>query len=587
MPSSDEKKAQGDLLPLVAPASSKKRSTRFRSLLIVLGLVLCTLKLIDFAARGTTLLPYILEDSNNCPQTGLILPRKNRKLWNDLGGTVGSNDFQTRAVDWLGGAVRVPTESFDDFKPVGSDERWEKFSKFHEYLLAAFPSVHSTLTLTKVNTYGLLYVWQGKNPSLKPILLAAHQDVVPVDPSTWDLWTHPPFSGFFDGERIWGRGSSDDKSGLIGILSAIELLIECKFVPTRTVVLTFGFDEEASGAQGAGMLAKVLEDKFGKDGFAFIVDEGPGFYGHFGSVFATLGIAEKGYYDVKVEVASPGGHSSVPPPHTSIGILSSLLVHYENNPFKTPLKREDPVYGMVLCYGQHAKEIPGFLRWLINQSTWSGLALGLLEQELYKSGALKSLVGTTQAIDIVRGGVKANALPETAYAVVNHRISVLSSVSAVQSYDTERLKGLASSYNLTFDAFGNITDPDAPSSGILTLSDAFHTGLEPAPLTPVNATPYHLLSGTIKTTYNSHRSIKGRDNIYVAPGMMAGNTDTRYYWNLSQHIFRYNHQNAGNASDDVFNHIHTVDESISIDSFLEMIRFFTTLILNADESIAL
>jgi len=60
----------------------------------------------------------------------------------------------------------------------------------------------------------------------------------------------------------------------------------------------------------------VLEDKFGKDGFAFIVDEGPGFYGHFGSVFATLGIAEKGYYDVKVEVASPGGHSSVPPPHT-------------------------------------------------------------------------------------------------------------------------------------------------------------------------------------------------------------------------------------------------------------------------------
>lgn len=36
--------------------------------------------------------------------------------------------------------------------------------------------------------------------------------------------------------------------------------------------------------------------------------------------------------------------------------------------------------------------------------------------------------------------------------------------------------------------------------------------------------------------------------------------DTRYYWNLSQHIFRYNHQNAGNASDDVFNNIHTVDE---------------------------
>ncbi len=107
MPSYDEKKAQGDLLPLVAPASTKK-PTRFRTLLVALGLVLCTFKLIDFAARGTTLLPYTLEDSNHCPQTGLILPRKNRKLWKDLGETVGSTSFQTRAVDWLGGAVRVP-----------------------------------------------------------------------------------------------------------------------------------------------------------------------------------------------------------------------------------------------------------------------------------------------------------------------------------------------------------------------------------------------------------------------------------------------------------------------------------------------
>ena len=49
------------------------------------------------------------------------------------------------------------------------------------------------------------------------------------------------------GESIWGRGSSDDKSGLIGILSSIETLLENRFQPTRTVVLAFGFDEEAGG----------------------------------------------------------------------------------------------------------------------------------------------------------------------------------------------------------------------------------------------------------------------------------------------------------------------------------------------------
>ena len=49
------------------------------------------------------------------------------------------------------------------------------------------------------------------------------------------------------GERLWGRGSNDDKSGLIAIMSSIESLLENEFEPTRSVVLSFGFDEEASG----------------------------------------------------------------------------------------------------------------------------------------------------------------------------------------------------------------------------------------------------------------------------------------------------------------------------------------------------
>ena len=34
---------------------------------------------------------------------------------------------------------------------------------------------HESLTLTKVNTYGLLYEWKGSDDTLKPLLLAAHQ----------------------------------------------------------------------------------------------------------------------------------------------------------------------------------------------------------------------------------------------------------------------------------------------------------------------------------------------------------------------------------------------------------------------------
>lgn len=106
---------------------------------------------------------------------------------------------------------------------------------------------HTHLSLEKINTYALAYEWAGSDKSKSPLMLAAHQDVVPVEPSTIDSWTHPPFSGHFDGEYIWGRGSSDDKASLIGILSAIELLIQEGFKPERTVVLAFGMDEETGG----------------------------------------------------------------------------------------------------------------------------------------------------------------------------------------------------------------------------------------------------------------------------------------------------------------------------------------------------
>jgi Gly-Xaa carboxypeptidase len=147
------------------------------------------------------------------------------------------------------------------------------------------------------------------------------------------------------------------------------------------------------------------------------------------------------------------------------------------------------------------------------------------------------------------------------------------------------LKHPAGTFNLTFSAFGTlVSEEGVPASGTLTLSDAFQVGLEPAPITPTgaDAAPYQLLSGTIKATYNAHRSNDTTDSVIVAPGIMSGNTDTRFYWNLSPHIFRYNHHNA--AGKNPLSGVHTVNEFTNVDAFLEMIRFFSTLILNADEA---
>lgn len=90
------------------------------------------------------------------------------------------------------------------------------------------------------------------------------------------------------------------------------------------------------------------------------------------------------------------------------------------------------MYSSVQCVGQHAKEVPAQLRALIKRSVHSDRALHKLEAELIKDREYRSLIGTTQAIDLIQGGVKTNALPEEAWAVVNHRI-------ATQRFDRETI----------------------------------------------------------------------------------------------------------------------------------------------------
>jgi len=295
-------------------------------------------------------------------------------------------------------------------------------------------------------------------------------------------------------------------------------------------------------------------------------------------------VGEKGYLDVRVEISSPGGHSSVSPDHTSIGMLSSLLVHFEANPYPVTIARSSPVYGTLQCQAAHGSDMDVTLRKAIVKSVKSDRALKKLEKSVAKDLTLRSLIGTTQAIDLISGGVKVNALPEQAWAVVDHRIATQSSVDEIKKHDTALLEHLAMKFNLSYTAFGEEVYTGAgPKFGSLTISDAWGTGLDPAPITPTEGEAYKLLSGTIKATYNAHRKFQNTEEIHVAPGIMTGNTDTRYYWKLTQNIFRYNHNNAGSGRA-LGNGVHTVNESTDIDAFLEMIRFFTTLILNLDES---
>ncbi|KAG8984577.1 hypothetical protein FRB93_006422 [Tulasnella sp. JGI-2019a] len=519
-----------------------------------------------------------------CVQEDPIRPIVNHEIAGHLSSVYGGQEFSSRAADWLGGAIRIPTEIFDDIGPVGEDPRWDVFAEFHEYLREAFPKVHQELSLFKVNTYGLLYTWQGSDPSLKPIMLMNHQDVVPVEPRTYSQWQEPPYSGVLKDGWIWGRGSCDDKRGLIGNLIAVETLLEANFKPKRTVVFTFGFDEESGGKEGARELGKYL-NQHGPKEFAFILDEGGVYSEEYGKMVAGVSTEEKGYFDVKIKVTAPGGHSSIPPQHTTIGLLSLLLAHLESHPHPAHLTRSSTVFELYQCYAVHAPGLPHALRETISKARKSDKALKEMENALLsldgpQGKMIDAILRTTQAVDIISGGVKVNALPEEAYALVNHRVSTDSSIAELQEAIISLFTPFTADRNLALNAFGRDIhqwSPVAPIANV-TIGEAFAPALEPAPVTPTTGAAWRLLGGTIRSAYRDAEG-DGKE-IVVAPITARGNTDTRAYWDLSRNIYRYGHIGAHHMK----NGVHTVNEAVSLEGFVNCIKFYTTLILNADEA---
>lgn len=177
---------------------------------------------------------------------------------------------------------------------------------------------------------------------------------------------------------------------------------------------------------------------------------------------------------------------------------------------------------------------------------------------------------TSQATDIISGGVKINALPEKVFAVVNHRIAVESNIAAVQKNLQAVLENtILKQFPMSLDAWGTVSgNTSATSIGKITL-DNFDEPLDPSPVSPFDTDAYKTFTGTLKQIF-------GEDTV-VAPSLMTGNTDTKFYWNLSKNIYRFSPvRDEGRAN------AHTVDERLGMKEHVEGVRVYAQLILNGN-----
>ena len=442
-------------------------------------------------------------------------------------------DVQSAALH-LSQSLRFPTISHED--PAKFDSG--AFSLLREYLRQSYPNLHSELEQELVEPASLLYTWKGEDPEIPPVVLMAHQDVVPIEPGTEDAWSHPPFAGELDDGYIWGRGAMDDKGSLIAILEAVESLVSRGFRPKRTVHLVLGHDEEVGGERGAAAVAKLLESRSARP--FFVLDEGgaiaEGFMPGLDRPIALLGVAEKGAVSVEIAVEVEGGHSSVPPRQTAIGILSRALVRLEDNPL--PGGIQGPFRDMLLTLG---REMP-FSRRLVLANLW--LFGPLVERQLSRIPAADSMMRTSTAVTIVEGGVKANVLPSKARAVVNFRIAPGDTVESV------------------LDHVRRVTaDPRVK------VVEARETR-EPSPVSPADSEGYRLIERTVLEIF---------PDAVVAPYLLPGGTDSRHFTALTPGVYRFG---ALRVSSDDLKRAHGTDERISVDGLAQMVAFYLQLLGN-------
>ncbi|GAB1195899.1 hypothetical protein APSETT444_005164 [Aspergillus pseudonomiae] len=501
---------------------------------------------------------------------------------------VEDDSIRAQQANRLSRAVQVPTTVTDYLKDP-YDEGFAPFVEFQDLLKELFPLVHKKATLSHINRLGLVYTLPGRDPTLKPILFTAHQDVVPINDAS--DWTHPPFEGYYDGTWLWGRGASDCKNVLIGLLSVVEDLVSQDWTPNRTVLLAFGFDEESHGFLGAGAIAEYLEGVYGKDGVEFVLDEGGMGLETLSSlsslasdangekedddgvVYALPGVSEKGSVDLVLTLSVPGGHSSVPPAHTGIGILSEIIYTLENNELFTPrLDDSHPSRKKLECQVRHSpSSVEPWLADALQSSDHVSTAEKLARS---RGPQFRYILQTSQAADLFHGGVKTNALPEHVEAVVNYRVALHQTPEEVMDRAVRLIAPIVERLNLTLAAFPEDKQGEEGKVNHLTISTLSKV-LSPAPVSPTGTgtdAVWTRFAGVTRSVFESVPSLKGK-TVVVSGDIMTGNTDTRFYWNLSRNIYRWSPSRAGGALN-----IHTVDERLAIDVHLEAMALYYDLI---------
>lgn len=444
-------------------------------------------------------------------------------------------ELSSYAIDANAAAHRLAEAiQFRTVTIVGDDGEPAEFERFHAWMQARYPAFHAVANRELIGGRALLYEWRGSDPGLPPLLLLAHQDVVPAPEDTRAAWNLDPFGGIIRDEAVWGRGAIDDKGSLVGLLEAAEYLAASGAAPKRTILFAFGHDEEFGG-EGAVAIAATLAQRQRRAWF--VLDEGMAAIDNHpltGKPASLIGIAEKGFATLRVRAVAQPGHSSMPPPETAVSSLALAVTRIHSMPIERGLEG-GPALPMMRAL---SPDLPLLNRVAISNE-W--LFSPLLRQRMANPVA-QALLGTTVAPTMIDGGVRPNVLPAEAIAMINFRIHQRDTAESLMARARTAVSGLD----------GITLEWAAPPN-------------EASPISSTTSSSYALIAALSRASL---------PDAPVAPGLVVGGTDARHYSEVAENVYRFQPLLLG--TEDMAG-IHGVNEHVSVANFERMIRFYIGL----------
>ena len=438
-----------------------------------------------------------------------------------------------RAAQHLSQAVQIRTVSNQD----ASRNELAEWDRLHAWLAATYPRAHAAMKLEKLGQT-LVYTWPGSDPAAQPVIVMAHQDVVPITPGTERDWKYQPFAGTIAEGAVWGRGTIDDKGSLVALFEAMEALATQGFQPRRTVYLVSGHDEEAGGT-GAQAAARLLAQH--KVKALFTIDEGGVITADTPIINAPammIGVAEKGYVTLRVRADAPGGHSSMPPEEIGTVNLAKAVVAIHQDQF--PLELRGPGAAMLDVLAAQAggmTKVAAANKWLFGSQ---------IKRQMAQSPASAALLHTTIAPTMLQGSPKENVLPQSAEALINYRIAPWDSSAQVLARARAAVKDLPVKVDFT----------ERPPR-------------EPTPVSSASSPGWQLIVAAARA---------GHPGIVVAPYLVVGGTDSRSMSPVSDDVYRFAAITLGTAETKM---IHGTNEHISLKNLESAIAFYARLLATA------